>query len=341
MNPTTLARPERVSGSVGSPPVDPDVSVIVPVTERPADLGALYQEYSQPLLAAGYSCEFVFAVESYYARLAGSLTDLIAAGRPVRVLVAGQTVGEAALLRAAAAKCRGALLVTLPAYQRVAASAIPELIARIEGGADLVIAYRSERRDALINRIQSRIFNLLLSGLAGREIRDVACGVRVMRPEVLEETPIYGDFFRFLPILAAREGFRVEEVPAVQHSFDYRVRVFAPGIYLRRLIDAFGLFFLLRFTEKPLRFFGLAGSVFTLLGALVLAVLFIERVGGRGIADRPMLLLGALFLVLGVQIVALGLIGEIIVHLNASDRKPYRLAAYGRGSPDSPAPGAR
>lgn len=305
----------------------PHLSVIVPVTERPDDLAALYAEYARPLREAGYTYEFVFALEPYYARLAASLTELARRGHPVRVFLVGQTVGEAALLKATAARCRGSLLVTLPAYRRVVADALPRLIARIDAGADLVVAYRSDRRDALVNRLQSRAFNRLLTGLAGREIRDVACGVRVMRPEVLRETPVYGDFFRFLPVLAAREGFRVEEAPAAQHPADYRARLFTPGIYLRRLIDAFGLHFLLRFTEKPLRFFGLAGSVFTMLGAVVLFVLFLERVGGRGIADRPMLLLGVLLLVLGVQIVALGLIGEIIVHLNASDRRPYRLAA--------------
>jgi hypothetical protein len=142
---------------------------------------------------------------------------------------------------------------------------------------------------------------------------------------VFDEIALYGDFFRFLPLLVMSAGFRVVEVNAPQHSADRSTRVYRPGIYLRRIIDVFGLFFLLRFTEKPLRFFGLVGSLAGLAGALIVVVLGVQRLGGQGIADRPLLLLGVLLLVLGIQAIALGLVGEIIVHLHASHRRPYRV----------------
>lgn len=322
---STLTAPAPVIGALAAAP-PPNITVIVPVTERPHPPLELYREFVAPLRAMGRSVEFVFAVESYYRALADPVAALAAQGESVRVFVAGQTVGEAALLRAAAAHSRGTLLITLPAYPRVSAESLPDLVQAIDAGADLVVAYRNPRNDGLVNRVQSRVFNAFVGRLIGHRMRDIACGVRVMRPEVLRETPLYGDFFRFLPVLAAREGFKVVEAPAAQHPADCRTRVFGPGVYLRRVIDAFGLFFLLRFTEKPLRFFGLAGSVSTLLGAVVLLILFLQRIGGQGIANRPLLLLGVVLVVLGVQVIALGLVGEIIVHLNASDRRPYRLA---------------
>lgn len=146
-----------------------------------------------------------------------------------------------------------------------------------------------------------------------------------MKRSVLEDLSLYGDFFRFLPVLAKREGFIVVEHEVDRHPDDKRPRVYAPGVYLRRLIDLLGLFFILRFTHKPLRFFGLVGSLFALTGCVVLAVLAIQRFRGSGIADRPLLLFGTLMLVLGAQAIAMGLIGEIIVHLNASHRRAYRL----------------
>ena len=147
-----------------------------------------------------------------------------------------------------------------------------------------------------------------------------------MRRQVLEVVPVYGDLFRFLPILAEREGFRVEEVTVTPHSDDRRTRVYSPAVYLRRLIDLLGLFFLVRFTTKPLRFFGLIGGIFSGLGAVILLVLFVQRLGGDPIADRPMLLLGVLTFVLGVQAVAIGLVGEIIVHLSPKEgRRAYRV----------------
>ena len=321
----TLATSPAPSPPAGARKQTSAVSVIVPVTERPHDLAWLYRTFSAELVSASRPFEFVFAVEPWAHGCAEVLEPLVAAGEPIRVLVVGQTVGEAALLDAAAATCSSPIIVTLPAYPRVQPGALEELIEEVEAGTDLASAVRVSRDASLVNRFQNRLFHGLLGRMGGRGFRDVASGVRAMKRSILEDLPLYGDFFRFLPVIARREGFRVVELEAPQHPEDQRARVYAPGVYLRRLVDLLGLFFILRFTHKPLRFFGLVGSSFALGGAVILAVLFVQRVGGRGIADRPMLLLGTLLLVLGVQAIAMGLIGEIIVHLSASHRRTYRL----------------
>lgn len=146
-----------------------------------------------------------------------------------------------------------------------------------------------------------------------------------MPRDVLLQLPLYGDFHRFLPLMALRDGYRVEEVDAPQHPADVSPRVYAPGTYLRRLVDVLGLFFLIRFTEKPLRFFGLIGALFALVGLTISSILVVQRFQGEGLTDRPLLILGVLLVVLGVQSIALGLIGEMIVHLNAPKRRSYRL----------------
>ncbi len=304
----------------------PRVTVVVPVNERPEPLLGLYREFSAPLREANLTFEFLFVLEPWAAEFATQLDGAIRAGEPVRVLEVGQTVGEGALLRLGAARARGEILVTLPAYRRVQADALPDLVRRVREGADLVVARRWPRRDPWSNRIQNRLFHAIIGGLAADRVHDVACGVRATRPELIRDLPIYGDTFRFIPLLAMREGYRVEEVPVPQHPEDARARFYSPGLYLRRLLDVFGMVFLLRFTDKPLRFFGLVGSVFSVSGAMLLLFLLIERLGGKGIAERPLLLLAVLLLVLGIQAIALGLIGEIIVHLNAPARRPYRLA---------------
>ncbi len=302
------------------------VSVIVPVTERPQDLKNLYEEYSQVLEESGSRCEFLFAAEPWHRAIIEPLKTLPAFGDRLHVLQAPHPMGESALLRFAADRCRGPIILTLPAYRRVRATALPELISRVEAGAGVAAARRWPRRDSWINRSQGYLFNRLVSRLTWGQIRDVACGVTAMRREVFLQLPLYGDFFRFLPILALREGHRVEEVAAPQHDGDVSGRLYGPGVYMRRLVDILGLIFLLHFTEKPLRFFGLIGSALAVCGVAISGVLFVQRVSGRGIADRPLLLLGVLLLVLGIQAIALGLVGEIIVHLHASRRTGYRLA---------------
>lgn len=307
-----------------------DVSVVIPVTERPEPLPSLFDEYAGPLRSAGYTIEFIYVGGPWSAQARDSLGPLAERGEPVRVLEVGQPVGEASLVRMAGAHCRGRIVVTLPAYHRVQATSLPELVERVERGADLAVARRWPRHDSAINRVQNRALHRLLGGLTGNRIHDVACGVRAMRRELLQELPVYGDFLRFLPVLAMREGYRVEEVDAPQHPKDVGARVYRPGVYLRRLLDVLGLFFLLRFKEKPLRFFGMVGSVFSIVGGIVLAIGVVQRIiGQEGLADRPLLLFGVLFVVLGAQAIALGLIGEIIVHLQARRNPTYRVRVPG------------
>ncbi|MFW6085527.1 MAG: glycosyltransferase [Gemmatimonadota bacterium] len=304
----------------------PDVSVIVPVTERPESLDGIYEQYSRAIDDSGRSYEFLFVVEPYRHGSLEALRPLAEAGEPIRVIEAGHPVGESTLLKLGASRVAGHVLVVLPAYHRVVPDALPRLVERVEEGADLANARRWPRRDSWLNRVQTRMLHGLVSPLSRGRLHDVGSGVRALRPEVLREMPLYGDFFRFLPVLALRDGYSVVEVDAEQHPMDAKLRVYSPGTYLRRAIDVFGLFFLSRFTYKPLRFFGLIGSVLSGVGGVLLVVMLIQRLGGQGLANRPLLLLAVLLFTLGVQAVALGLIGEIIVHFNAPTRRPYRVA---------------
>jgi hypothetical protein len=146
-----------------------------------------------------------------------------------------------------------------------------------------------------------------------------------MRRSVAESLPLYGDLHRFIPALALREGYRVDEVSLAQHPKDARTRMYRPGVYFRRLLDIAAFFFLAKFTERPLRFFGLVGSIFLVGGVGLSLILMVQRFEGQGIANRPMLLLAVLLVALGVQLIGLGLVGEIIVHLRAPHRRAYRV----------------
>ena len=302
-----------------------DLSVIVPVVERPSPLTLVYQETAEELRREALTFEFIFVAYPWHRHLTDALAPLRTAGEPVRVLEVGQALGETALLKAGAAVATGRLLATVPAYPQAAPAGLPPLVAAVRGGADLAVAYRFPRRDSLVNRIQSRLLHSMVGRLGGGRLHDVASGLRVLRPDLLSQLPLYGDFLRFLPLLAVREGFRVEEVPVAVHPRAMRGRVYAPGVYLRRFFDVVGLLFLFKFTDKPLRFFGLIGSALASIGLLLLAVVAAQRLGGQPLADRPLLLLGVLLITLGAQAIALGLIGEIIVHLSAAGRRRYRL----------------
>ena len=295
--PEATPRDSRLTAPGSSPP---SLAVVVPLNGDGEALDQLYRAHAQALRSAGRSFEFVVVAEPHKTRELEPLGALREAGEPIRVLRVGQTVGEATLTRLALDHTSAPIVAVVPAYRRVDASVVPHLADLVEEGTDLASARRWPRRDSWLNRVQSRAFNALVSGLAGGRIQDVASGVVAARREVLEDLPLYGDFFRFLPLLAHRDGYRVQEVAAEQHPEDAVTRIRGPFVYARRLLDVLGLFFLLRFTEKPLRFFGLVGSGASLVGGVVLLV------------------------VLGVQAIALGLVGEIIVHLHAAEGRAAR-----------------
>jgi hypothetical protein len=316
----------RTSGPfAGDPP--PDVSAIVPVQERTGLLYRLYSEYAEALEDAGYRVEFIFVVDPAFRAEAEPLARFGTPQRAVEVIHLGQAVPETELLKIGATRARAPWVLTLPSYPRVVPTEVARLVRRLEeGGVDLVMARRWPRRDSWLNRLQNRAYHLLLRPLSGARIRDIACGVRALRRELLLDLPLYGDSHRFLPLVAARHGYRVTEMDAVQHPEDQQARIYPPGTYVRRIIDVLGMHFLLRFTEKPLRFFGLIGSASAFLGAVMLTVVAVQRLLGQAMANRPLLLLGAVLVVLGVQAFALGLIGEIVVLLTAPTRRSYRLA---------------
>ncbi len=322
---TFAAAPEASTSGPGAAPGQVTVAVVVAISERPQRLEALYDGARHAFEGRAWNVEFVLVGEPWARDLLEPLREQRDAGEPLRLFLAGQAVGETALVRAGATLVNADVVVIMPAYHRVALSVLPELVQRVLDGADMAVARRWPRHDSFANRLQTRGFHALLRGLTGSSLSDVASGVRAMRPALLEEVPMYGDFGRFLPVLAQRSGYRVVEVDAEQHELDRPTRVHSPGVYLRRLLDVLGLFFLTRFTEKPLRFFGLLGSSASGAGFAVLLVLLFQKVLGKGIADRPMLLLGVLLVVVGIQAVALGLVGEIIVHLHAGRHKPYRV----------------
>ena len=190
----------------------------------------------------------------------------------------------------------------------------------------MVVARRWPRRDSRLSQISGRLFHFLIRAITHTSFRDIGCGVRLIRRKVIEKVTIYGDQHRFFPILADRRGFRVVEHDLPQASSDASLRVYRPGVYLSRLIDLMGVFFVVRFTKKPLRFFGMVGSVLMTTGGLILTVAVMQRfLMATALSDRPILLLGSLLVVLGAQLFAVGLIGELIIFTHARDLKEYEV----------------
>ena len=300
------------------------LSVIIPITERYDPIAELFHEYKSGVEATGLEYEIIYVIDSGNPDALGQLVD-IQRTEKLTIITLAKWFGESTSLNAAFGEAAGDILLTLPAYKQVEASEIPGLIKAIDD-CDMVIARRWPRRDSILNKLQSGVFNYILRSFSGFRIHDAGCSVRVFRRQVIEEVPLYGDLHRFFPIMAYRHGFKTVEVNVEQSESDAYQRIYAPGIYLRRLLDLLTVFFLLRFTKKPLRFFGLVGSTIFGLGLLSTIWLVSERLFlNVALADRPALILSSLLIVLGIQIIAIGLIGEIIIFTHAKDLKEYKI----------------
>ena len=310
------------------------ISVVIPLSQRVDPLPELFDGYEKALDESGVPYEVVFVVDGGAHSHMGDLESIRERSRRVRILQLAKHFGESIALSAGFEKASGSHILVLPAYHQVDPSSLKLLIDEATNS-DMVIARRWPRVGSWFETWRRRGFHFLLRALSGENYQDLGCNVRLFSRAIAEEVHLYGDQHRFFPILVSKQGFSVREVEVTQSAHDefrgrYRIRE-----YFHRVLDMFTVFFLVRFTKKPLRFFGMLGGVVSAIGGITVLVTVVQRLFfGVALADRPALLLGSLLLVLGVQTFALGLIGELIIFTHATKLKEYTIAEDIRAESD-------
>lgn len=303
-----------------------DISAIVPVTQRTQDIEELASEYIAALEATGKSFEVLFIIDGDKPGVFDSLKQVAAKAKNVRLIKFAKEFGEATAVSAGFRLSKGQIIVTLPAYYQIEPTSVATLVEALEE-CDMSIARRSPRHSKSAFEVKRRrLFHWLIKASSGESYSDLGCAARAFKREILEEIPLYGEQHSFLPILAAKQGFRVKEVQVPQSPKDWFEGRYRAKSYLHRILDIFSVVFLVRFTKKPIRFFGMIGSITFLFGALVVFTVIVQRVlFSVPLANRPVLLVGSLLTVLGLQIFALGLIGELIIFTHAREIKEYTI----------------
>jgi len=303
------------------------LSVLVPISDRVDDLRQLHRLYADVLRHTGRTFELIYVLDGPNAEALSSLREMKAQDPSIHVLTMHRSFGEGSALAVGFKKAEGEIILTLPSYHQVEIREIPRMIDEfLDHDIDLTVAWRQQRVDSLFNRSQSAVFHGITRALTGANFHDLSCGLRIMRRRVAEKIPLYGDLHRFFPLLADQRGFRTTELPVRQSTEDVKRRIYHPGVYLRRLLDILTLFFIYRFTKKPLRFFGVIGSVVFGVGTIITGYLGLYRLLGFGpIANRPLVILGVLLMVLGIQLFSTGLLGEIITFTHARKLKDYEI----------------
>ncbi|MFH1861746.1 MAG: glycosyltransferase family 2 protein [bacterium] len=304
-------------------PADRSISVVIPLYNEEESLRELYSLLSQ-YLSPWDKCEIIFVDDGSTDGSFQVLKSLHQQDHRIRVISFRKNFGKSAALDAGFRAAKGDYIITMDADLQDDPAEIPNLIAKIEEGYDLVSGWKKKRRDPISKTIPSRLFNRITGWFTGLRIHDFNCGLKAYRREVVERLPVYGELHRFLPALAHLDGFRVGEIPVKHHARKFGKSKFGVSRFINGFLDLITVLFLGRYMKKPLHLFGIAGAVFILAGFVILAYLTWGWLHGIWIGNRPIFFLGILLLIFGAQSFSIGLLGELFTRMQI-ERREYSI----------------
>ncbi len=301
------------------------ISFVIPFMDEEPTLGELVDQIAAAMQPLGRPFEVIYVDDGSRDGGAARVADL-AAARPgqVKLIELRGNFGKSAALAAGFEHATGTVVFTLDADLQDDPKEIPRFLEALDSGLDVVSGFKKTRHDPWHKVIPSRIFNWMVRRLTGVPLHDINCGFKCYRAEVLRDVRVYGELHRFIPALAAWNRYRVGEIPVEHHPRRFGHSKFGVGRFFRGLMDLLTVTFLLKYDRKPLHFFGWLGGLAFLGGLAICGYLTFIWCAGASIGHRPLLTLGVLLLVIGVQILATGLLAELIVH-GQSDGRPYRV----------------
>ncbi len=318
------------------------LSLVIPVYNEVESLEPLVAEIDEALGRGCLSYEIIFVDDGSDDGSFAAMERLSRARDDVRVLRLRRNFGKAAALAHGFAASRGDYIVTLDGDRQDDPAEIPSLVAPLGSGYDLVSGWKQSRQDPLNKTVPSRFFNWTVRTATGIPLHDFNCGLKAYRREVVDTIHVYGELHRYIPVVAAQAGFRVTELPVSHRPRTAGRSKYGWRRYLRGYLDLLTVLFLGRYQYRPQHLFGGLGTLLIVVGFLIeLYLAFDKIVLGHAIGQRPLLLLGALLLIVGVQLLSLGLIGELIANSRAR-RGPDRTqvaAFFGPGSVGAEASG--
>jgi glycosyltransferase involved in cell wall biosynthesis len=302
-----------------------DLSILVPVYNEAESLEQLYAELLSACSAAVATFEIVFVNDGSSDGTAAALDAIAERDARVTVIHFRRNFGKSPALAAGFECVRGQVVITLDADLQDDPAMIPAFLERIRNGADLVSGWKQRRHDPLDKTLPSRVFNGLVRKLSGVNLRDFNCGFKAYRAECVRELRVYGGFHRFLPVFAHERGFRVEELVVQHRARKFGHSKFGSRRLIEGLLDLPTVLLLTRFRTRPLHFLSIPGGLVAGVGMLLLSYLSVLWLLGHPVGTRPLLTLGVLLTITGVQILCVGLVAEIVVRTTLSRGEVFAI----------------
>jgi glycosyltransferase involved in cell wall biosynthesis len=304
----------------------PYVSIVIPLLNEEESLRELFSHIRETMRRINKRYEVIFvddgSIDNSFKVLA-----ILHAEHPdnIKVIRFRRNFGKSAALSAGFKEAKGDFVITMDADLQDDPKEIPLLIEALGDSCDLVSGWKKKRHDSAIFTWPSRIANSITSKLTGLRIHDLNCGLKVYRNEVVKELKIYGDLYRYIPILVHQAGFRVGEKVVQHHPRKYGTSKYTIGKFYRGFLDLLTILFTAKYIRRPLHLFGVWGLISLLIGGAIDTYLSAEWfLGLTVLSNRPLFIVGILFIIVGIQFISLGLLGEMISR-QGQDEETYSI----------------
>lgn len=298
----------------------PQISVVIALFNEVESLPELHRQLSVTFSELGKTYELLFIDDGSRDGSLEFLKKLAMSDSHVRAISLRRNQGKSAALAVGFDAARGERVITMDADLQDNPAEIPALLAKLDEGYDLVSGWKRKRYDPLSKTLPSKFFNVVTSWVSGIRLHDFNCGLKAYRQAVVKDLFVYGELHRFLPVLAHKMGYRCTEIPVVHRARQFGKSKFGMSRFLNGFLDLLTVVFLSGYNRAPLHFFGSLGLIFGLIGLGVNGYLTALKLAGQPIGNRPLLFLGVLLMVIGVQFFSFGLIGEMLTHANERQR---------------------
>lgn len=297
----------------------PELSIVIPLLDEHESIPALYQNVVREMRMMNCSYEIIFIDDGSTDGSFDIISKLRENDECVKGLRLRRNFGKSLALNEAFRRVSGDILITMDADLQDDPQEIPRLIAKINDGYDLVSGWKKIRKDpALSKNLPSKMFNMIVRWGSGLKLHDFNCGLKAYRLPVVGKLHLYGEMHRFIPVLAHAQGYRVTEIPVKHHSRKFGESKFGVTRFTHGFFDFLTVVFLTKFLKRPMHFFGGLGTLISTIGVIICTYLTYLWLAGEVIGNRPLLTLGVLFIIVGVQMVTTGLVAEM---LNYNNRK--------------------
>ena len=291
-----------------------DITVVIPLFNEAESLRELHERIVAALEPSGKSFEVLFIDDGSRDGSFDELRRLQEDDDRVRAIRFRRNYGKSAALAVGFEESRGEVVVTMDGDLQDDPAEVPAMVDLLDEGFDLVSGWKKTRKDPLSKRIPSKLFNRVTGIVSGLRLHDFNCGLKAYRRTVVETIPVYGELHRYLPVLAHWAGFRVTETPVLHHPRKHGRSKFGLGRFTHGFFDLLTVYFVSNYTRRPLHLFGSFGLLSFAIGVGIALYLTWLWLTGIGIGTRPLLLLSVFLMVLGIQLVSMGLIAEMIAH---------------------------